>query len=73
MRILLLVLVLGNLALYGWTQGWIVAPGESRAAARHERQVNAGMLTVEPALTQPQPQLQPQPQPQLQPQPAIER
>lgn len=49
MRIVLLVLALANLLLLGWTQGWIAAPGEGRQAARHERQINAGLLTIAPA------------------------
>jgi hypothetical protein len=47
LRILTSLLVAANLLVLAWLQGWIAAPGELGGAARADRQVNAGLLTIE--------------------------
>jgi hypothetical protein len=47
LRILIGLLLAANLLVLAWLQGWIATPGESGAAGRADRQVNAGLLTIE--------------------------
>jgi hypothetical protein len=46
-RIVVGLLVVANLLAFAWLQGWIATPGDDPGVRREDRQVNAGLLTVE--------------------------
>jgi hypothetical protein len=47
MRILIGLLLAANLLVLAWLQGWVAVPGGSGGPGRADRQVNAGLLTIE--------------------------